>query len=382
MAERGQRVGRWIRAKTESWAGGANISFTLDILRTIAGMSAPVVKKCKFRWNLAITMAGATTFLGEDHPKLWTNIVMRDAVGQRIELAGAGLRFVNQLIEGQGQVDAATAPAGASTLRGYLDLPFHCPRAKRPADFGVPVAEFLTGEFSVSTAAATGVITDLTVNSGTLEAWFYIEDEGTPELKSRFVIREHRMQLQEDSYPCTGDLTLFAAYAQLAAPNPGYYSAWLTAVGEIVSRNLDINNVRYDVMVNDYQKHAAAPGLGANDGVIAGKLFLVRGMLMDDKFTERRAFTQSVHLDIKVAPPALAVVIVGQVTDRDPDVAARTLKFSTTDAMFAAAKDGAVVKTASGSGDRSVKSWPAVVSGRAPVKIAQRTPASGGAKGI
>lgn len=347
------RDGDWYYSPGEAWSASGNVNPKTDFLKQARGKyKFPVVTKLMLRWQGSITMS-VGNLNGEDNARFYSQVYVGDAHGERVNVTGVALRLINMIEFKSNFVDNAASPTSA-TYEFWYALPLSPPGVKRARDFGIPLSEILeAGEFRISFSAA-APITNLTINSGTLELWAYVEDQIDAELKSRCVYRTNTgVNKAEDYYQIGGALRMLALIAPNAGAAPGYQS--FATFDRITSRTLDYRRVRRTSLVQDYTLHAK-PSLGSNDEFVSGTALLLVGPQMDDKTTALR-MVDSLHLELDQTPPTGTQMVYCYISERDPEVSSATLGFNDPQKMAAAIDNGGEIKTASGKGTRDVNAW-------------------------
>ena len=358
--------GEWIRSTQEAWAASAPIPYDLAFLRRSLGMKFPTIRRMYVRVAGNQTMA-AGTLSGENAYRYLANFYLADAAGERVNLDVGHMRVAEQIEYGSGGRSDPAALGTSAAQEVWYKVPLfpHQSRCKRAADFNLPVSEFIDfGTLRITCNSATGNgVTDLTINSGTVEVWCHVIDERKAELKSRYVLKQYNWTLAESYFPIDGSLRLLVGSRLTAA---GGYGTW-SATTQIDSKDLGYMQVPPNLLTREYFENTLAAN-DTTDEVQAVTALAVFSPKWSQK-TPMLPDLHTCHVLLNAAPVAGSVVIVGVVKDRDAEVSARTLGFTDRRQMQTALSKAGKIKTASGQGTRSVANWKANLRKKLPVKV-------------
>lgn len=312
-----------LRSNPETYSLSNQITFKLDFLAKARHMAAPVVDEIDI--VLTGTVGGVTaTALGRDTAKLYDAIKFRDS-DDVINASGAGMRVWEQGEIGAKQIDPATVASGSTnTAYNYrLRIPFNSPyRAKRGADFSVPLAHFLEGgEFTIQTPAAVPTGFAAVQADWKVQLFAYVRDERVRELKSRRRIREEAVASQEFDYQINGFLRWAILTSKLTTTA---YTELLALYSTLNSRTLvwPASYQTFD-LVDQYRyntNHFATNDEFLLTATTAGALAIAApdygqptGGLVEMK---------SLHVDLQAAVPTGGRLLTDVVIDRNGDLAA------------------------------------------------------------
>jgi len=324
--------GIWLRGEPIVYSLANNFPVKLDFLNKARQLTVPEVSVLSFvQTGTNDTSAGTgtnSTFLGRDFAKLFSRVQFIDNQ-EVINASGAMLRILRQIELGAKAVDPPdNVTTNLTTYVGRFDFHFEPldTRALRPRDFRVPLEHFLEGgqvNFQTPAAVPTGcgnVNADWRVRPE-----IKVHDGRIRELKSQRRVFEQVVANQDFEYPAVGSLR--SAILGSALTTTGYTS--MATVSNVFSRTLDLPpNFDTNSLREDYRKGADV--IGAND-----EFLLATPGAVPLAFPGRAQKTgtmidlpKSFHLDMLVAAPASARLLLDLVVDRPPNLAALVMGYN------------------------------------------------------
>lgn len=361
------------RSESRSWAQGATISFSTAFLDPARKMVAPEIESIDIHAVLTVNTAAANTALGGMFAQTFDKVQIADPAGDRVNLRGTSLRQVQWMEYGEGYQDPANvspSQAGA-TVDGWLRIPIHPLKARRRADFRIPLQEFLDGGlislYCKNAALIGGTNAQWTITAGTFEIVVRVVEARNRELKSRACWIDYDMTQQEFSYPVGGSLRYAAAYVGESGEFVGAQTTWGTTQ-QISSRTLDLSNIPYNFFRTDYLRKSFSVN-SSLDGVANNFLLPVYAPHQDQK-TPQLADMATLHFKTDTALPATSPkMIVCSITDRSPTLSMRTWRQSSQAGLSKVLNNNAYVKTAQGTmKSDKVQNWGDYLPRRLPLK--------------
>ena len=375
------------RSRTYAYGAGSLISFDLSFLdEFMSKYRAPVVTKLIVanRMNVDTGASGGPGWLATH---LIDKLVVADGGAERINLSGPSLRVVNALEYGMRYAAPPFVAINSNDVSADFDtfVPIAPIKARRRADYGIPVADLLVGGridlyFNAATTLGTNQFSAL--NSGVVELLVEVEEGRNPELKSRLVYRDYSWLLADDTYPVAGRLRSLIPYAGKVDELAGT----LLTDQNWTSQDLQITNMPSKYFCQAYRNESnptvnldsAAAAIGddpflqdhtTQNFVRAAKYALPLWFpRSDQKIPYMPALNRvQVKAEAGTIPASGGKIIVGSIIGRDANLSARVLRMGSVDAMAEALHSRGVVKTAEESKD--AKSFADNLRAVLPVKI-------------
>lgn len=315
----------YVRSRQYTWSAGARLPIDLSFLEsTLAKYRSPVIEAFELRFTGSVFADSSTTFQNYAQcAALAQQFVWRDKRGERINLTGRELRLAAQWELGSGFQDPVDHAASTTNTSFEVAIPivFKPHRARRRADTRPGVAEVLSGDITWTLATATPV-TGVTINSGTVELHALVTDEVVPEAASRMCWLGVNATLAEDNYMIDGACRFAGMYAYAGSGAQDLTS--LSTYTEIDSYTLDMVDVPRAVLARDYMRET--PSISATDDeIVRNNVIPLIYPDRDQKLTQLRDLGK-MHVRLQAALPTGGRLVYCVLTDRDPVLAAATLK--------------------------------------------------------
>lgn len=361
----------WIRLPApQDWSADGKVPITLSPLASgCAGMSAPVIRDMYYRLT-----GSRTTGAAQGDMAFWCHHIkkfrLRDGADQRIDVEGATLHkilhreFAGTYLEG----DSVAPGTVADQFDEFVPIPLYPAKSIRRADYGIPVGEFVKGgELKIEFNGATfGPANSWTINSGTIEIWCLVADEGRREAKSRLTYFDAPLQLADTDYPVNGVCRWLDFY--------------VGSVAEIAGTTFNHPSITFDIPLLEYSTFPAT---------LLRRYYMDNNPIRFDNFTTERSDPTAAGFVIPIIPlthkrattemPVLGDlhiringftvdtskeprVIRSVVIPRDPNLTAQTLQFRSIGEM--AQNESALAVNAADGRDQSVKGKPPEVQAR------------------
>lgn len=361
------------RSESRPWAIGATIAIPTSYLDPARKMVSPEIESIDIHATLLINTAAGITFLGGQGSQVFDKVQLADPAGDRLNLRGSSLRQVNLVEYGDGFLDPANIPASQTNavLDFYLRIPIHPLKARRRADFRIPLMEFLDGgslNMYIHNSATLGALNSVgTVQSGTFELITRVVECRKRELKSRICWIDYDITQQEYSYGVGGSLRYAMAYVGELNEFSSTQVTWSTTQ-QITSRTLDLSNIPFTWFKADYVRKTFSLN-AANDGVQNNFLLPLLSAQQDQKIPQM-ADMSTVHFKTDTALPANGPqkMIICSITDRASTLSMRTFRAANQSALTAKL-NSSYVKTQQGTRTSDkVQNWGNGLSMRMPLK--------------
>ncbi len=336
--------GIWLRSRAEAFALSGVISFDLSFLSAARHMAAPEVAALEIRISGTVNSSAGTDASGFDACKLVDNFRFTDK-DIVVDCSGQGLRL-NEIIElGERQVDMTTLAAGAAdAVRTFgIVIPFHLPKAERPRDTRVPLEHFLEGgqiDLAMPAALPTGWDG---FTAGTVQLRALVVDGRRKELKSRLVIREEQVTLQEHWYGVNGSCRSLVLHSKLTT------TSQTSLAGFTVFNSTTLKlppNAENDMLVRRYRlQGGGGVGFSTADPIIAATPLAVP-LITPDQLQKIGAMPdlKTCHVLLNGAAPAGGRMLISAIKDRNVDLALLVGQFgSLSDYQAALMQRGRVV---------------------------------------
>ncbi len=331
-----EQYGVCLRSNPETYAHSAGITFKMDFLAQARHFAAPEVEEIDIVFTG--TVGGVTaTALGRDAAKLYDNIRFRDS-DDVWNTSGAGARVLEQMEVGAKQIDPATVASGATnTAYAYrLRMIFAPPhRAERERDTAIPISNFLDGgEFTINTAAAIPTGWAVAQSDWKVQLFAYVRDGRVPELKARRRIKEEAVTQQEFDYQVNGFCRAAILTSKLATTGYTDLSGFTTLNSRTLkwpaafqAREL-VDNYRYGVEAISTTDEFLLAATGALPVLVPQRGQKI-GCMPDMK---------SLHLDLLAAAPTGGRLLTDVIIDRNGDMNALSMGYSSPGELAAAVK--------------------------------------------
>jgi hypothetical protein len=359
------------RSQNLAFAASSSAPIPLAFLEPAKQKAFGVIHEILIRIQLNLTVAMGNSFLSKLAPQILTFFRLTDRAGNRVFLRGSSMRVMNQHEFGDAYTDGANLGAGAAqAFEFYMRVSFMPSKSRRRADYGIPVRELLDGgtmEAFWSPANVFGA--NVTINSGSIECYFEVIDERTPELKSRMTYLDYDVTLQEFYYPVTGSLR-WATYYSENRDN---------AATPLVAQNILSNTLGLpffpSTLFQDRHKSENWPRIGdsaatilTEDVVAAGFAIPIEICRRDQKISPL-IDTASLHMKTDQAiPAAVNKMIICAIQDRNAGLAVTDMAAQSEAQLNAALSKYGYIRTAQNS-DWPIAMAPKVLQKRLPLKI-------------
>jgi hypothetical protein len=306
---------------------------------------------------------------------VFSRIRISDQSKERVNLRGSSLRIVNQIEFGaayQDGVNTAASQAGVSQDL-IMNIPFNPVKSRRRNDYGIPLFEFVDGgQLEVNTGAAVLATNYQTITAATIQWFVDVDETRTRELKSRLCYKDTDITQTEFVVPIGGALRWFSYYA---GENTETTQAALAAQN-FTSQTLEYSIIPREVLRNNYKKEQlsglrtanAEATTTAEDVHQTMQAVLLMMVDWDAKIPE---MPQLVSLHVQTdgsVPTTIPKYIFSYISDRDPNLSARTANANSPQELQAAISKGGVVKTANGK-TSPVGGWSPDASRTLPIKL-------------
>ena len=333
------------RSQGLTWSANTQIPVPMTFLDSARAMRSPQIDFLAIKLALTYnTNSTSGAIAGADLFRSLTNVLLKDAAGERVNVRGSTLRLVNQLLFGQSFRDPAYVAASVTggTVNLFLRIPTHAIKARRGADWRLSLAELVDGgEMKLTTGAAAigpaSGATQFTITSGTFTVVANVVDELAREAKPRWTLLDYAMGQADFNYPASGGVYLAGAYAGEVAEfdaSGGTPTAWGTQ--NVSSKNLDLLAVpSTDIQEMDlarrfaYRKNDGAVTSQKDEDVVVQDLFVpVVSPHMDGSSLETPDCT-TLHYktDATITTSNLPMFVVMAIGERAAPMTARSLGF-------------------------------------------------------
>lgn len=365
---------------TYTWAASKTFPIDLSFLNAARDMRAPVIDELVILLNITDIDTGTAGIRGGAMASAFSQILVNDQAGERVNLRGSSLRVIDQIEYGAGYQDPTSIAASQSNVarKVILRIPFNPVKSRRRRDFGLSLRGFLDGgkmQLATSAALLPGMGADGgTISAATITVYAWIRDEGVAEAKSRLCFFDESIAQTNFDYNVAGALRYATWYnGEINERTPTAWSAQT-----ITSKTLELSLIDDFIFQDKYASHSkpprSSPGTVATADTYAQTDVHLTGQAVPLYFpTEEQKIPdmpQMQTLNVRTSLSSITTadlpqVIKSVVTERAAAVTARVLGVS--DPQAAVAKQGRV-KTANGN-PRGVGAFPPNVSKVMPVKI-------------
>jgi hypothetical protein len=366
---------------TGTFSPGNILTFDLQsILNEFRAWSFPCIHSMAFRYTPTFT-TGAVGGVPRTLPLAFAqNILIQDVGGQRVNLRGSSLHNLLKAEWGLSYhnlaATAALAPATTQTM--YIPVPILPPKARRPRDYSLPVSTFLDGGVvQITVGAAEPFVGGYNVSAADYRLQLRIVEEGVPELKSRFLLRDQEIALLDFPGYIVGGF-LRSAWWYNGERNELAATGW--PVQRLDSYTLNYQQVRDDALRHfhlmesetfrpDSGTPAAPSAIQQEDPVFTGQMVPLVWPGRTQKITDMiQMSTLHVRTNLgAITPTDLPKLITTVLEERNPVASQRTLR--RTD-VSAALKSNGRVKTANGN-KKGIDQFPVDLVNVMPVKVDQ-----------
>lgn len=365
---------------TYTWAASKTFPIDLSFLNAARDMKAPVIDELTIILNITDIDTGAAGITGGCFPAFFSQILVQDQAGERVNVRGSSLRVIDQLEYGAGYQDVAAIDANASnqTRKVILRVPFNPPKARRRRDFGLPLRGFLDGgKMQLVTSAALNPAmgaTGGTISTAEIFVIAWVRDEMVPEAKSRIVWLDESIAQTNFDYNVAGALRYALWYnGEINEATPTAWSAQ-TLTSKTLEMQLINDYVLQDRATSYHKPPRSSPGIVGTadvykqtDCVLTGQVVPIYVPSEEQKIVDMPQMqTLNVRTSLSsITTSDLPQVIKCVVTERSANVTARVLGVS--DPAAALSKAGRI-KTANGN-PRGIDAFPPNISKMLPVKL-------------
>ncbi len=369
-----------LQSVTQTWAASRSFPIDLSFLNPMRDSVSAVIDELVIVANLAIT-TGSAGLRGGATASMFSQIVVNDQAGERVNLRGSSLRVIDQAEYGSGYQDPTTIPAtqtAAQTRRLFLRIPFNPLKARRGRDTGLNLRGFLDGgrlQFTTSAALIPGMgANGGTIGSGDITVYAHIRDEGVREAKSRLVYQDEAITLVNYDYNVAGALRSLDWYN--GEINEAAGTAW--SAQTITSKTLELTQVPDYILQDRYQTFSklprSSPGVVGTVDTYAQTDVRLTGqsvpIVMPDDSQKIPEMLQMQTVNVRTSLSSITTsdlpqAIKSYITERSASVTARVLGVS--DPTKAAGERGRI-KAANGN-PRGVGAFPANIARMMPLKI-------------
>lgn len=369
------------RTPAVAWSASGGITFDIQsTLNEFRNWKFPCIHYAGIIFDVTSATTGSAGFVPRTLPRyIGSSIQLNDAGGPRVNMRASSLHNLCKSEYGLSYANIAAHAANDSTpfaIRAYLPIPIKPHKARRDRDFTVPVRDFLDGgQVFLTAGAATAQTNGLVIGAANYYMVFHIVDEGAPEAKSRFVLRDQAItSVDFAGYPIGGFLRQALWYN--GEVNESAATPWS-------AQNLDSNTLGYIQQVdtdlrelylrqhNAFRKDSGtittASAIVDEDPVVTGQVVPLVWPQLRQKITDMPQMpTLHVRTSVgSITGSDLPKLITAVLEERNPTLTARTFGRSDVGAAIAA---GGRVKTANGT-KKSVKDFPADLANVLPVKL-------------
>jgi hypothetical protein len=365
---------------TYTWAASKTFPIDLSFLNATRDMAAPVIDELVIVSVMAIT-TGSAGLRGGALASMYSQVLVQDQAGERVNVRGSSLRVIDQLEYGSGFQDVTSIAATQTTNQSrtlVLRVPFNPEKARRRRDFGLPIRGFLDGgkmQLVTSAALIPGMgANGGTIQSGTITVYAWVRDERVPEAKSRLCYLDESIAQTNFDYNVAGSLRYALWYnGEINEATPTAWSAQ-----QLTSKTLElqlINDYVFQDKYATYQKPPrSSPGTVATadtyaqtDCVLTGQAVPIYFPNQEEKIPD---MPQMQTLNIRTSLSSITTsdlpqVIKSVVTERSTNVTARVLGVS--DPAAAVASSGRI--KAASNDDLGVASFPPQIAKMMPIKL-------------
>jgi hypothetical protein len=364
-----------LRSQPITWAASSNFTSPLNFLDAARGMRAPVIKNFALRLSLVYstgTSAGPARLL----PQTLTRIRITDQSKERVNLRGSSLRVVNQIEFGAAYQDGVNTTASQAGVSQdiVLNIPFNNWKSRRRNDYNIPLFEFVDGgQLEINTGS--GVLVSAlftTITSGTMQWFVDVDETRTRELKSRLCYKDTDITQTEFVVPIGGALRWFDYYAGengegVQTPLPAQNFTSQTLEYSIIPREVLRNQYRKE-QISAFRTANAEATTAAEDVHQTMQAILIMMVDADAKIPEMPQLV-SLHVQTDGAVPStIPKYIFSYISDRDPNLSARTANANSPAELQAAITKSGVIKTANGK-TSPVGGWSPDAARTMPVKL-------------
>lgn len=329
-----------------AWSASGRLVFNFDFLSSAKAMRFPVVKNLYIRYvGTADTGSGGST-TGE-FSQAYTQVVVRDTTGERVNLAGASIREIgiSELENGYVEPTAIAASQTASAVDFYMKIPFAPPKSKRPDDFSIPVAELIGGTCQLTMSAANPTTNGITWKTGTLSLFAEVEDGLVPELKSRLVWYDQTVSNVDFDYRINGRVRLALISSAIADQLAGTAQSAMT----ITSRDLNYASLK-DTFIRERYRAGCNSPVSTDPALQTNKYSIP--LIYPDRLQGTGDMGYYDTLQVKTSLSSWATgtrLVLGVIQPRDANVAARVLGFDNASNAKAAVEANGAIKSTKGS---------------------------------
>lgn len=308
-----------LRSNPETFTLGGTINFKTDFLAAARHMAAPEILWIQVRVSGALTAGAGGSALGRDAAKLVSNLKLTDK-DAFVDASGAGLRINSQIELGLRAPDNADLAANGvnNSYVAKVIVPFELPYSQRPRDTRVPLEHFLEGGQIELTCASALPTNWASFTTPTVTIFAKVVDARVRELKSRLVVREQVMSLQEHWYDVYGSIRSLVGHSKLATTGHSSWAAFTTFDSQTLRFPPSVPS---DVLIDRYRMERNS--LNAADEITLATPGAVAFVVPDlDQKIGAMVDAKTVHIDLKAAPPTSARLLISAIKDRNAELAA------------------------------------------------------------
>lgn len=362
-----------------AWSAGGGITFDIQsTLNEFRNWKFPCIHNMSIIFDITAASTGLSGFVPRTIGSyLGTAIQLNDAGGPRINLRASSLHHLAKMEYGlsYANMPAVAASVGSAPMRVYMPLPIKPHKCRRDRDTTIPVRDFLDGgQVFLTAGAATAQTTGLTVTAATYYLLIKVVDEGVAEAKSRFVLRDQAIAVQDFAgYPIGGFLR--GALWYNGEVNESAATPWASAkydsntLGFIQQQDTDLRELYLRESVTfrkDSGSIATASAVASEDGVDTGQIVPLVWPNQRQKISDYPQMpTLHVRTGGTITTSDLPKLITSVLEERNPTLTARVFGRSDVGAQLGAR---GMVKTASGA-KKPITDFPPDLANVLPVKL-------------
>jgi len=367
---------------TYTWAASKTFPIDLSFLNATRDQAAPVIEEIVIAAAVNLK-TGSAGLRGGALASMFSQVLVQDQAGERVNLRGSSLRVIDQLEYGAGFQDVTSMAASVTTSTArtlILRIPFNPDKSKRRRDFGLPIRGFLDGgkmQLVTSAALVPGMgANGGTIQDGTITVYAWVRDERVPEAKSRLVYLDESIAQTNFDYNVAGSLRYALWYnGEINEATPTAWSAQ-----QLTSKTLEVQLINDFVFQDKYASYhkppRSSPGTVATADTYAQTDTILTGQTVPLYFPNEEEkipdMPQMQTLNIRTSLSSITTsdlpqVIKSVITERSANVTARVLGVS--DPAAAVASRGRI--KAASNDDLGVGSFPANLAKMMPVKISK-----------
>lgn len=343
-----------IQSDAVDFRPGGSVTIKKDFLEPALSMTAPVIRKGKFRFQMNVTTnaAGEAIADGGMLTHIFNRLIIKDRSGERFNLSGGEVRMVAQQELGWGYIDPDPI-VGTQTI----DVEFYLPvlftladKSISPDDTSLVLPDFYTGgEITINFVngeIGNGIddTSTITVNSGTVSFIAEVIDEGVQEAKARLALFSTSLVNNDSSYPLNGKLRMAMLY--VGDLNEEVGSGWGFSGNTYESRSLNYLQLPQTGAKEDYLEEGYQD---PSSSMVANEFALPFYVTHRGSKIVRQPVFNNLHVKFSQAVPVGATLVTQQYTPRSATSVALAFRGVAPSALADAISSGGVVPGNSGS---------------------------------